>query len=41
VRERQQRVRDAAAVPGLGGAQYEDAVLIGPDGAELLTALDA
>jgi Xaa-Pro aminopeptidase len=27
-----------AAVPGLGGAQYEDDVLIGPDGAELLTS---
>jgi Xaa-Pro aminopeptidase len=26
-----------AAVPGLGGAQYEDDVLIGPDGAEVLT----
>jgi Xaa-Pro aminopeptidase len=26
-----------AAVPGLGGAQYEDDVLIGPNGAELLT----
>jgi Xaa-Pro dipeptidase len=26
-----------AAVPGLGGAQYEDNVLIGPHGAELLT----
>lgn len=27
-----------AAVRGLGGAQYEDDVLIGPDGAEVLTA---
>jgi len=24
-------------VPGLGGAQYEDDVLVGPDGAEVLT----
>jgi len=30
-------VERRAAVPGLGGAQYEDDVLIGPDGAELLT----
>jgi Xaa-Pro aminopeptidase len=30
-------VERRAAVPGLGGAQYEDNVLIGPDGAELLT----
>ena len=27
-----------AAVPGLGGAQYEDDVLVGPGGPELLTA---
>jgi Xaa-Pro aminopeptidase len=26
-----------AAVPGLGGAQWEDDVLVGPDGAEVLT----
>jgi Xaa-Pro aminopeptidase len=31
-------VERRAAVPGLGGAQYEDNVLIGPDRAELLTA---
>jgi Xaa-Pro aminopeptidase len=30
-------VERRAAVPGLGGAQYEDDVLVGPDGAELLT----
>jgi len=30
-------VERRAAVPGLGGAQYEDDVLIGPAGAELLT----
>jgi Xaa-Pro aminopeptidase len=29
-----------AAVPGLGGAQYEDDVLVGPDGAEVLTIAD-
>jgi hypothetical protein len=28
-----------AAVRGVGGAQYEDDVLVGPDGAELLTTL--
>jgi ectoine hydrolase len=33
-------VERRAAVPGLGGAQYEDDVLIGPDGAELLTVID-
>jgi Xaa-Pro aminopeptidase len=27
-----------AAVPGVGGAQYEDDVLVGPDGPEVLTA---
>jgi Xaa-Pro aminopeptidase len=31
-------VERRVAVPGLGGAQYEDDVLIGPDGAEVLTA---
>jgi Xaa-Pro dipeptidase len=31
-------VERRAAVPGLGGAQYEDDVLIGPDGAEVLTS---
>ena len=30
-------VERRAAVPGLGGAQYEDDVLIGPDGPEVLT----
>jgi Xaa-Pro aminopeptidase len=30
-------VERRAAVPGVGGAQYEDDVLIGPDGAEVLT----
>jgi Xaa-Pro aminopeptidase len=29
-----------AAVPGLGGAQYEDDVLIGPHGAEVLTSAE-
>jgi Xaa-Pro aminopeptidase len=33
-------VERRAAVPGLGGAQYEDNVLIGPDGAELLTIVE-
>jgi Xaa-Pro aminopeptidase len=33
-------VERRAAVPGLGGAQYEDDVLIGPDGAELLTGAE-
>lgn len=33
-------VERRAAVPGLGGAQYEDDVLIGPGGAELLTGAD-
>jgi Xaa-Pro aminopeptidase len=31
-------VERRARVAGLGGAQYEDDVLVGPDGAELLTA---
>jgi len=34
-------VERRAAVPGLGGAQYEDDVLVGPGGAELLTTEDA
>jgi Xaa-Pro aminopeptidase len=32
-------VERRAAVPGLGGAQYEDDVLVGADGPEVLTAL--
>jgi Xaa-Pro aminopeptidase len=31
-------VERRAAVTGLGGAQYEDDVLVGPGGPELLTA---
>ena len=33
-------VERRAVVPGLGGAQYEDDVLIGPGGAEVLTVSD-